>query len=308
MKILYVKNTSDRDKKFQLQTMIYEEDGKKLVKKSALCDEALPHLYNMKENYIKLSNSIINPKVKLAKIVDSDDRSLTFEFIEGESLAKQFNQIKNDQDQVNIFIEKYISFLKDSFKTISFDSKNINLNFKKLFGDFDYSTLDGEICFDGISNIDLIFSNIIHKNDESYIIDYEWVFDFDAPISYILYRLLQNRSKKLHADMESSFINKYVYEKSFHKYSSNYTKSKFTIKQKIEIKENELHCIKENEVHSIKEYVQIKEREIQEQQQQLRRKEDEIQKLLEYNHELSKLTIYVRIKNRVKNLFKMEQL
>jgi len=244
MKVLYVKNGSERDKKFQLQTMIYEEHGKKFVKKSVLCDEALPHLHKMLENYTQLSNSIINPNVRLAKIINQDKRSLTFEYIEGISLLKQFNQIANNKDSVDTFIKEYIDLLNNSFKTTTFDSKNVSKELQEVFGNFDYSVLDGEVCFDGISNIDLIFSNIIYKDDEIYIIDYEWVFEWNIPITYITYRtLLDNNISKfneLFKSMELCFIEKYVCNISFKKYSVNYYKSRFSVEQKIESKEKEL--------------------------------------------------------------------
>jgi hypothetical protein len=137
MKVLYVKNGSDRDKKFQLQTMIYEIDGKKFVKKSALCDDALPHLFAMKENYTKLTNAISNPKVKLAKIVAEDDRSLTFEYIEGVSLEKKFQSIFNQPKLVEEFIKEYIEFLKSSFKTTTFDAKDTADACREVFREFD---------------------------------------------------------------------------------------------------------------------------------------------------------------------------
>ena len=244
MKVLYVKNGSERDKKFQLQTMIYEENGKRFVKKSVLCDEALPHLHKMSENYTKLSDSIINPKVKLAKIIDKDERSLTFEYIDGVSLAWKFKQVKKNEDKVDAFTQEYIDFLKSSFKVTTFDSEKVSDNFKEVFGNFNYSSLDGEVCFDGISNIDLIFSNIIYKDDEIYIIDYEWVFELDVPINYTIFRtfkqnnLLYEYDKlSIYKNFDLIFIEEYVCKQSFDKYNSQYAKKRITISQKVKEQE-----------------------------------------------------------------------
>jgi glycosyltransferase involved in cell wall biosynthesis len=247
MRVLYVKNGSDRDKRFQLQTMIYEVDGKKFVKKSALCDEALPHLFAMKENYTKLTNAISNPKVKLAKIVAEDDRSLTFEYIDGISLEKKFQKIKSDKEKVSRFIDEYSEFLKSSFKTKKFDVETITDECREVFGDFDYSSLVGELCFDSISNIDLIFSNIIYRDDEIYIIDYEWVFEVSLPINYMLYRTLEYKTllKEYeyfikYKDLENFFINKYVYNKSFHKYNFKYDKKRIILEEEIREKNQQI--------------------------------------------------------------------
>jgi len=88
MKILYVKINSERAKKFQLKTIIYETNGQKFVKKQAMHPDAIAHLKKMKQSYVNLTKSITNKQLKLAKIIDEDHDSLTFEFIEGISLEK----------------------------------------------------------------------------------------------------------------------------------------------------------------------------------------------------------------------------
>ncbi len=318
MNILYVKNGSERDKKFQLQTVIFEENGQKYVKKQALCNEAIPHLKKMKDNYHKLTASITNPKIKLAKIVDESEDSLTFEFIEGESFAKRLEKFGNCEEKIKMFINEYRALLIDSFKTTKFNSKNITQEFKKIFGDFDYSILDGEICFKEISNIDLIFSNIIYKNNQIYIIDYEWVFGCSLPVSFCLYRSLINKdlvvkkysiSSELYYEMEYYFIEQYVYKKSFFKYQNNYNKKRFSINEKIKkleqkIQEQEDYIqIKEQKIQEQENYIQIKVQQLLEQDQQLCHKECEIQNLIAENRKLSYLAESMRIKNRIKNIF-----
>ena len=112
MKILYVKNNSERAKAFQLKTIIYEENGQKYIKKQAITKEAIPHLKQMKTNYTKILDSIIDPNVKLAKIIDESEDSLTFEFIEGESLEKKLET--TDKKEKKKLINDYISFIKNT--------------------------------------------------------------------------------------------------------------------------------------------------------------------------------------------------
>ncbi len=246
MKILYVKNGSHRDKKFQLQTIIYEDNGTKFVKKVALYDEALPHLHNMKINYTKLSSLIINQKVKLANIIAQDKRSITFEYIEGKSI-----QTPSNKNEVATFIQEYFTFFKKSFKTKLFDSKKLSPEMIKVFGDFDYSVFNGQLCFQGYTNIDLIYSNIIVKDDEFYIIDYEWVFDFELPIDYILFRNIYSDIKtfdyvkhffnETYINMELTFSNNYVCNNSFCEYQKKYLHKKYTINQQIHDRDQQIH-------------------------------------------------------------------
>ncbi|VAY87968.1 Possible glycosyltransferase [hydrothermal vent metagenome] len=267
MKILYVKNNSERAKEFQLKTIIFEENGKKFVKKQILCDEAIPHLKKMKDSYIKLTLSIVNPKIKLAKIIDETKDSLTFEFIDGISLEKRFDDAKKQgKDKSNQIIDEYIKLLKTGFKTTTFDSKTMITNkYKKIFGNLDYSKLDGELCFDGISNIDLIFSNIIYKDDEIYLIDYEWVFDLSISVSYISFRSF-HKPQILHEQMENNFINNIVVgNNGFYKIQNNYSNSCLNIMQQIQDKDKQ---------------IQDKDKQIQDKDKQIQDKDQDLNNLL----------------------------
>ncbi len=337
MKVLYVKNGSERDKKFQLQTMIYEENGQKFVKKSVLCDEALPHLLMMKENYTKLSQSITNPKVKLAKIVHEDTKSLTFEYIVGVSLSKQFKQRVKTKEDKKQFIDEYRHFLINSFKTTEFDSLNITDKCKSVFGDLDYSVFDGEVCFEGISNIDLIFSNIIYKDDEIYIIDYEWVFECNLPIDYIIYRLLtvyglktkdyiKSQNREICSKIENKFLNDFVIKNGFYLYKNNYLKERYSITQRLLEREqliqekNQLLLVKEQQISEKLEELSEKNHQLKEKSEAIFDKEQQLkeyQQLVEENklfiHELMtstswKITHPFRVLTQKKRLPKYQNL
>jgi len=245
MKIYYVKNNSERARAFQLKTIIYEENGQKFVKKEALTKEALPHLMKMKESYQKLTNSTINPHIKFAKIVAEDDTSLTFEFIEGISLEKKFQDaLKKSEAKAQEVIEEYKTLLNTGFKTVTFNSKTmVTDTFKMLFGDLDFSDLDGETCFDGLANIDLILSNIIYKDETIYFIDYEWTYDIYLPLNNTVYRTLEivdYFNKNTHAftpltnqmtfyKMERHFVDSYVMKNAFYHQKRKYSKMNYLI-------------------------------------------------------------------------------
>jgi len=252
MKILYVKNNSERAKEFQLKTIIYEENGQKYVKKQALNRESIPHLKKMKESYEKITASIINPKIKLAKVVDESENSLTFEFIDGVSLEKKFNDASHlGENAVFKIIEEYIEILNKGFKTTKFNSGTmVSDEYRRLFGELNFSDLDEQYCFDGISNIDLIFSNIIYKDEYIYLIDYEWAYSVHLPINYILYRpisMISSISNEIldhfsintliYHRMERHFVDKYVMNNGFYFQKDNYIKINTSIAQYIQNKE-----------------------------------------------------------------------
>lgn len=236
MKILYVKINSERSKEFQLKTIIYEEYGQKYVKKEAITQEAIPHLKRMQKNYNKLAASIVNPHIKLAKIIAETEDTLTFEFIEGESLERQYNQAKN-LGKGAALIDKYKKLLHEGFNTIPFDVDSMaNDEFKTILGDFDYSQFQGKPCFQSISNIDLIFSNIIFRNDDIYLIDYEWVYNFNIPVDFSIFRAL-HIPNDLHWDMEKHYVFKMVADQnSFLKVQEKYQHTRITVADDIKRK------------------------------------------------------------------------
>jgi GT2 family glycosyltransferase len=253
MKVLYVKNNSERSKDFQLKTVVYEENGQKYIKKQALTSDAIPHLKKMKESYIKLSDAIIDPKVKLAKITDETEDSLTFEFIEGESLEQKFiHAAKIGPTAESEIIDTFNNLVRNSFKTVNFDTEMLNSNYETLFGKLNFSPLEDELCFDGVSNIDLIFSNIIYKGDDIYLIDYEWVFDESLPVNYCIHRALsmiqeirENSTFHvpnhfLYLKMERHFVDKYVMQNGFYFQKYQYIKTNAPIVQHIKGKEDHI--------------------------------------------------------------------
>jgi hypothetical protein len=311
MKILYVKNNSERAKNLQLKTIIYEKDGQRFVKKQALVKEAIPHLKKMKESYEKLTASIIDPKIKLAKIINESENSLTFEFIDGISLEKKFyDAIKLGDHAINTLIKEYIQILKTGFKTTKFDSSTaINDQFRKTFGHNDYTKFDGELSFHDISNIDLIFSNIIFKDNNIYLIDYEWIFEFNIPINFIIFRQFENFifpdnirkniyeilnitiSKNIFTNMNKNFIMNYITnDQAFYQYADNYKKYNPNYLQLIQNKENHI----QNLISTMGEDLNYARSIVELRDQQLYEKD------LFYNEKLQSM----RLKNRIKRLIK----
>ena len=244
MKVIYIKNNSERNERFGLRTTIYENNGKKGVAKEAISNKALPHIQNMYSSYELLQNSIINPKLKIVPTKMVNSKKVEFEYISGESFEKRLK--KASKDELKKLINEYKNLIKNSFKTTYFNSSSmVNQEFLELFGEYDYSCLDNTICFDGISNLDYIFSNLIFSSEDIYLIDYEWSFKLNVPIDFIFYRvaiqyenlkdlLLEDiNNLELFHKMERHFIDEYVMKDSFYKYRHNYIKVNLPINRHI---------------------------------------------------------------------------
>ncbi len=206
MKILYVKTNSQRSKHHQLRTIIYEEKGKKFIKKEAIREESIAHLKQMKANYEYLKNTITNSDIRLAEIIDESESSLTFEFIDGISVEQLFNNaIKEGKNSIHEFILTFQGTLEKGFKTKLFN-KTCQSEFVGLFGNVNTSKLEDMLCFEDVSNIDLIFSNLIYKNNIMYIIDYEWVYNCSVPIDYVIFRAVNDCLNTYKHNIDSELI------------------------------------------------------------------------------------------------------
>ena len=312
MKILYVKNNSERAKRFQLKTIVYEEDGKRFVKKEVLFPEAKAHLHNIRENYRKLSDAITDPRIRLAEIVAEDDNSLTFEFIEGTSFETRYNRAKEKSAaEAEALVSEYKTLLETGFKTTHFDSRTmVNDTFKTLFGDHDYSQFDGELCFEGISNIDLILSNIIFKEDQIYLIDYEWAFACNVPLSFVAFRTF-HEDNDLHWKMERHFIDHTVVDSDgFLAFENNYRHARIDIFKDIEEKKwtienlNRVLRIKEKIIEDKEAHIQNQNRIIYEKDTHITALEQHIHEQTEYILSLQELVESMRLKNRLKKVVK----
>ena len=328
MKILYVKNNSERAKAFQLKTIIYEEDGQKYIKKEALTKEAIPHLKKMKESYRALFDAIRDPKVKVAPIVGESDNSLTFAFIEGESLERRFDRASSQERKT--LLEAYMRFVKETFQTLPYEESFAqNPLYPTLFGKQEFSTLAGEVCFKGISNIDLIFSNIIYNKDEIYLIDYEWAYEINLPVGYVIQRtlsMLQHtyaietevlQHTLLYQKMERHFVDTYVMREGFYFQKHNYVKHNVPIEDYLQVKENHIKA-QETHIGELTQHVEKKEEHITELGQRIQKMDTTIKEKDNTIQNLGKELTYarsvvalrdrqiqsMRIKNRIKNLIK----
>ncbi len=253
MKVIYSKFNSERHPAFQLSTLIYEDNsGTKYVKKQTLNPKAEAHLSQIKSNYEKLSATIQNHRIKLAKIVDKDPNSVTFEYIEGYSFEQKLHNANGDEKAIKNILEEYYDLLLNGFQSISFDSSTmLTPTHKILFGDMDFSLFDGEKAFKGISNLDMIFSNIIFKDNDIYLIDYEWSYEIALPISYILFRTVLTETSipqtikeeyiakyPSYAKMERHFIDNYVMQNGFYFYRRNYIKVNYSVLHHLQEKDS----------------------------------------------------------------------
>lgn len=184
-KIIYSKYSNERADRFKIRTDILEDlNGKNYVQKTALTEEANNHIDDIYKSYILLSQMYEGTSININKC-SKIDGGLKFEYLEGITLEEELDVLllKKEYSKLLDKIKEYVSIIKSDKYEENFV---LSENFIKIFGK---SELPASLKGSAVSNIDLIFSNIIIGEKWS-IIDYEWTFNFVVPVNYIIYRAI----------------------------------------------------------------------------------------------------------------------
>lgn len=184
MKILYAKYNRGRLPEFQLETTVYQDEGKKWVRKKPLNSNGTSHIKSIYENTLILSKTFKNISVVMPKYAEG---SLIYPFIHGHSWDTLMLTPLLNGDKVG-FLSLLNRFSQLLYGLQVNDKENFvgDDSFKEVFG----VRLELEqAAYLQPANIDLTFDNIlIANNDKQMLIDCEWVFPFKVPILFILFR------------------------------------------------------------------------------------------------------------------------
>lgn len=185
MNILFTKYNNNRLPKYQLETSIYEFEGLRKVRKRPLTNEGLLHINNIYDNTHKTSVLYKEIQVLVPEIFNNE---LHYPFIYGKSWSDILLEYIREDNKIG-FVQKLKCFISTLAGIQSGVKKNFvsNEKFNEVFGcDL---VLEEIICVNP-ANIDMTFDNIIDNGEVPILIDCEWVYPFEIPISYILYRSL----------------------------------------------------------------------------------------------------------------------
>lgn len=195
---IYVKLSTDRKPDFAIYTSINENNsGEKSVYKFAATPSAKKHIENI----------FANSKIQQGLIKNLEgiqiENGIKFNYIKSNNLDKEvYELIKNNN------IDVAFSKLDDIVSSIRKDEKQISDYmtdaFIKVFG-----TAKNTEHYNVVSNanIDYILDNLYDNGKEYLAIDCEWVFNFDIPSKFIIWRMLNEFISK-HSISEGFFSRK----------------------------------------------------------------------------------------------------
>lgn len=199
--IIYAKLNNDRHCKFRIATVIQDDGQKREVYKKALNDDAIEHIISMKKK-----NDIYNG-VDYFSLQGEDccRDKITYPFIYEKSVDSMISNLIVEGN-----VEEIISILKSIYSTF-FNSSQMSddyhtSQFTEVFGVEKYL---GSLPCIKPANIDLICDNIYYVDKKFIIIDCEWVFEFNIPCQFIIWRAineLYNKYTKLQELISESII------------------------------------------------------------------------------------------------------
>lgn len=178
----YVKLPLLRKKPFCLQTMIVSTQSGKKIAKTALFPEAKPHLQNMLDYYDK--NTWIGDYLNAPAAAAGE--AVEFEFIPGTSLNDKLVEASVNENKALFkkLVQDYCASLR---KGTAVRDDYYTPQFAQVFG---RNGSDEPFLCRESSNVDMIFPNIITNDHGTFVIDYEWVFQFPVPVDLTIWRSL----------------------------------------------------------------------------------------------------------------------
>ena len=176
--LLFLKYSVERDEKYRIRTEIFrKKNGTKVVRKVPYTEAAKAHVEK-----IKHWETVLGEQYKLADVAVNrctlTEKGAEFEFLNGETLEDVLDEYLAKDDLTGFVgeIQKYAAKLE-------------------------------QLVNQGANNIDLIFSNIILIDGKWNVIDYEWTFEEEVPLKFILHRaIVLYFEQKKHLSLQSKDI------------------------------------------------------------------------------------------------------
>lgn len=186
-KTVYTKYSTERGNQFKIVTSIQKDDeGNRWVEKRAAHRLAQPHIESLPQKYEDLKEYYKETAIEPVHCELVGSKAI-FSYIDGESLESRLSRCIKEDDLKGLLheIENYRNMITSNVELVPF---HISESFVEVFGS-NYPE-EGIDAFP-VSDIDLIFSNIIISDDKWYVIDYEWTYHFPVPVNYIVFRAVK---------------------------------------------------------------------------------------------------------------------
>lgn len=182
--IVFTKYSAERSREFAIRTDIIKENTDVLaVEKRALYPEGQTHIKKLCHWYQLLQQEYQAEQFEVNRCQETA-QGVRLEYLTGETLQERMEKL-NEQGQeaeLEVYIEEYLKRMTQGHKWKKFQQTE---EFCRVFGEV---SLSEKLQCQEVTNIDMIFSNILLEGETWHFIDYEWTFSFPIPIHFVLYR------------------------------------------------------------------------------------------------------------------------
>ena len=200
----YVKFSENRSHEFSIYTEITKEADRCRVRKYASDDVAKPHIAKLKQLEEGLKETYAEGGLSVASCHVAEDASwVEFEFIDGDSCADELYGFWRERIAFNEKLDEFVGLITSGSQQDFVFTDEFDRVFMSKLNECDIGRADAENLLQNaksldVTDIDLIPDNVITNQSGSYIIDYEWSFDFPVPVKFVVYRVI--RYLKVSAD------------------------------------------------------------------------------------------------------------
>lgn len=185
---VYSKHSNERSDDYCIRTDIeIDSEGKRFAVKYPLTEAAKKHVLKMLDFYEWQKQEYEGTKLKpnRCRAKEGVPDAVEFEYLTGNTLETELDLLfGQEMDEAAIaVIREFVDIVSNLPGQTDFEMTE---KFREFFGDAD---LPEGLQSLKVTNLDLIFSNIIINNGWN-VIDYEWTFDFPIPLHFLIYRAL----------------------------------------------------------------------------------------------------------------------
>lgn len=159
----YCRYSNDRRPETAIKTEIFTEEGKKKVRKTALSFQGAEHIRGIYDSYIKLKKRYEGSKLSIneCSLVEGELPYVELEYLQGDTLAFLLDEKQKKQDK-----EGFWNLVKEYVERISYNEEET------------------------VADYDMIFANIMVKDNHWTVMDYEWTKKEQIPTKEIAFRSL----------------------------------------------------------------------------------------------------------------------
>lgn len=183
-RMIFTKYSAERDRKFAIRTdIVKKEDGNLEVEKRALYPEGQAHVSGIFRWYELLSKEYEEGQF-LVNHCRKIPEGVGLSYLTGDTLQQRMEQLAREgkEQEISDYVEQYLERMTQGSNWIPFEKTE---SFVQVFGNVDFPKM---LKCRRVTNIDMIFSNIVLEGKDWHFIDYEWTFDFPVPLHFVLYR------------------------------------------------------------------------------------------------------------------------